>query len=68
MNRSDVQYEPGHFRLIEQIEEEEKAFARETTKLAIAAAKEETEKVAKTNSRLEQMCSDLLERVNFSIV
>ncbi len=54
----------SHFRLVNEIEEEEKAFARATTKFAIDAAKEETEKAMQRASTIGTLCADLNDRLN----
>jgi hypothetical protein len=50
--------------LINQIEEEEKAFSRATTKFAIDAAKVETEKAMLRASKIEALCTDLHDRLS----
>lgn len=63
LEQSKSEYDSAHFRLTQQIEEEEKAFARATTKFAMDAAKEETQKVVMKASKLEQMCSEMQDRM-----
>ncbi len=64
LEQSSGQFGESHFRLINEIEEEEKAFARATTKFAIDAAKAETEKAMQRASMIETLCINLHDRLN----
>mmetsp|Transcript_40903 Transcript_40903/g.63853 ORF Transcript_40903/g.63853 Transcript_40903/m.63853 type:complete len:174 (+) Transcript_40903:395-916(+) len=52
-----------NFRLVKEIEDEEMAFKRATTKAALDIAKEETDKAIERAARVEKLCEQLNERM-----
>ncbi len=64
LNQSAEEFKASNFRLTNEIEEEEKEFARATTKFAIDAAKAETEKAMHRAAMIETLCTVLNDRVS----